>query len=510
MNELKNKSMNRRELIKLMGIGAASAALPGCVSRQKTAAERPNIILVMADDLGWGDTGYNGNPVVKTPVLDDMARKGIRFDRFYSGAPLCSPTRGSCLTGRHPYRYGIFWANSGHMKKEEITLAEALKSSGYTTGHFGKWHVGTLTKTEKDSNRGGRPENIKHFSPPWENGFDQSFCTEARTATWDPLIRPKHLGKDHEVRYHKGKPFHVWWDPVKEGEETVSLGLSYWENGKKVTEPLRGDDSRIIMDRAIPFIQNAVKQKQPFLTVIWFHTPHFPVVAGPEYTKHYKEHDKLSQHYFGCITAMDEQIGRLRKELRTLGAAENTMLWFCSDNGPEGTAEQYPSTAGPFRGRKRDLLEGGIRVPAILEWPSKIKSGLVTDLPCCTSDYFPTVMDILGLKLPGQVQPVDGVSLAPLIAGKMRLRPRPIGFESRNPRSDADPVTRNRLALIDNRYKLLRYGDESEWELYDLIEDPGETKNLASEYPKVLERMRKALLEWRASCARSLAGADYK
>ncbi|MFW6163921.1 MAG: sulfatase-like hydrolase/transferase, partial [Planctomycetota bacterium] len=146
--------MNRRTFLKTLGLGAAAVTLAPRIDA--APAHKPNVILAMTDDQGWGDTGYNGHPVLKTPTLDAMARAGLRFDRWYAGAPVCSPTRGSCLTGRHPYRYGIFFANVGHMRKQEITLAEALKTQGYATGHFGKWHLGTLTTKTKDSNR-GRP-----------------------------------------------------------------------------------------------------------------------------------------------------------------------------------------------------------------------------------------------------------------------------------------------------------------------------------------------------------------
>jgi len=134
------------------------------------AEESPNVILCMCDDLGWGDVGFNGNTVIQTPHLDKMAASSLKFNRFYAAAPVCSPTRGSALTGRHPFRYGVFFANTGHMRAKELTLAEELKGRGYTTGHFGKWHLGTLTTTEPDANRGG-PKGKAHFAPPWKNGF---------------------------------------------------------------------------------------------------------------------------------------------------------------------------------------------------------------------------------------------------------------------------------------------------------------------------------------------------
>ncbi|UCD57781.1 MAG: sulfatase-like hydrolase/transferase, partial [Candidatus Hydrogenedentota bacterium] len=276
----------------------------------------------------------------------------------------------------------------------------------------------------------------------------------------------------------------------------------YWHNGKNITESLKGDDSRIIMDRAIPFIRKAAKTAKPFLAVIWFHAPHAPVVAGPQYRAMYSQYSEDEQHYYGCITALDEQVGRLRGELRALGVADNTMLWFCSDNGPEGKdgkTGRYRGSAGPFRGRKRSLLEGGVRVPGLLEWPSMVKTGRATDIPCSTSDYFPTVLDVLGFRMEGQTEPIDGVSLLPLIVGKMTERPLPIGFESRN-----------QVSLTDNRYKIYSSDKGNSYALFDLLEDSGETQNLAAEKPQIVKAMKMKLDQWRASCKNSLAGKNYQ
>ncbi|MBC8469238.1 MAG: sulfatase-like hydrolase/transferase [Planctomycetes bacterium] len=467
--------VNRRDFIRSVASGALVLSLPKALFSKTTETEKPNIILCMADDMGWGDPGFNGNKIIKTVNLDAMAKAGMRFTRFYSGAPVCSPTRGSCLTGRHPYRYGIFFANTGHMPKEEITLAEALKTQGYTTGHFGKWHLGTLTTKEKDSNRGG-PKGAKHYSPPWKNGFDVCFSTEAKVPTWNPMENPD-----------TNKPY----------------GTYYWiQDSTKVTENLQGDDSRVIMDRVVPFIQNAADKSEPFFAVIWFHAPHLPVLTGPQYRKIYSQYTEDEQHYYGCITALDGQIGRLRTQLRELGIADNTMFWFCSDNGPEGKNDKQGRTrgsAGPFRGRKRSLLEGGVRVPGLLEWPARIKAGQVTDIPCSTSDYFPTVMDILGFEIKGRPEPVDGISLLPLINGKMKRRPMPIGFESAN-----------QLSLTDNQYKIYSSDKGKTFMLFDLTEDPGETKDLAAKKPQILKSMKTMLIKWRKSCQDSLAGKDYK
>jgi len=152
-------------------------------------AEPPNVVLLMTDDQGWGDVKYNGHESLQTPNLDAMAASSLRFERFYAAAPVCSPTRGSCMTGRHPFRYGVFGANAGHMRAEEVTIAEALRASGFTTGHFGKWHLGTLTKKGRDSNRGGA-RNLQHYAPPWDHGFDVCFSTEAKVPTFDPMTTP--------------------------------------------------------------------------------------------------------------------------------------------------------------------------------------------------------------------------------------------------------------------------------------------------------------------------------
>ncbi len=424
------------------------------------AEEKPtNVILMMSDDQGWGDAGYNGHKILKTPHLDAMAAAGLRFNRFYSSSPVCSPTRGSCLTGRHPYRYGILYANAGGptapsrylLPKEEITLAEVLSARGYRTGHFGKWHLGDFEG--------------KTRSAPSDHGFDEWFSTARKVSTLNPDA------------------------------------ASYRHNGKKVAGPLRGDDSRIIMDKAIPFIRSAVKEKKPFFAVIWFHTPHLPIVAAEKHRKLYPGRKDKEKHYWGALTAMDEQVGRLRATLRELEVAHDTMLWFTSDNGPEGKKEGpgAPGTTGGLRGRKRSLFEGGVRVPGLLEWPARVAKARQSDVTCATQDYFPTVLAALGIESPDPSRPMDGVSLLPLIAGADFKRGSPLAFQSRS-----------ELALIDGRYKLhSKLTAAGKDKLYDLSADPAEQKNLAAEKPALAAQLRKTLEEWQKSTKASLAGADY-
>ena len=436
------------------------------------AQERPHVILVMADDQGWGDAGYLGHPELITPHLDAMAKNGLRFDRFYAGAPVCSPTRGSCLTGRHPFRYGIKGANAGHLPKSEPNLAAILGGAGYRCGHFGKWHLGTLTRTVKDANRGGRPRHVAHYAPPWERSFDVCFSTESKVPTFDPMSTPAKL--------HGG---------VGKREPGSRYGTAYWTGtDQSATPDIRGDDSHAIMDRALAFIDDTLQRKQPVFAVIWFHAPHLPVVGGPEDLKLYPGATGLRRHYLACLTALDRELGRLRSRLRERGIAKDTMLWYCSDNGPEGQAGRAPGSTGGLRGRKRSLYEGGIRVPGLLEWPARVRKPRVVTCPASTLDYLPTVLDALGIETGKPKSPLDGISLLPWVDGSVAARSRPIPF-----------AHRQRAALIDNRFKLVRNGAGKVHELFDLVDDPFEKKDLTASRPELAARLRVQLDAWLAS-----------
>ncbi len=453
----------------------------GCKNVKNEITGKPNIILLMADDLGWGDVGYNGNPIIKTPHLDQMAKEGIQFNRFYSASAVCSPTRASVLTGRNSFRMGIFTANSGIIRPEEITLPELLKEEGYATGHFGKWHLGTLTHTETDANR-GRPGNIKEYNPPVLHGYDFAFVTESKVPTWDPMKKPV-SGATREG-----------WNYIREGEAFEEYGTRYWDiQGNKVTDNLEGDDNRIIMDRVIPFIDKAYSTGHPFFAVVWFHAPHLPVVAGPKYRDMYPQQDDLMKNYAGCITALDEQVGRLRDFLKRNDLANNTMIWFCSDNGPE---RDTPGSSGGFKERKRSLHEGGVRVPGIVIWPEKINTPFETDIPCVTSDYLPTIIEVLNIdksKLPYRL---DGISILPLLEGKMSERPVPIGF-----------CFGTQVSYSDNQYKV--YAKNSVFEMYDLVNDPYEKNSLVLENQAIFDDMKENAIQFVNSCQSSFEGNEY-
>ena len=472
--------MNRREFLRAGLLGTAGLALGGRLASAAAAKDqRPNIILAMTDDQGWCDVGYGGNKLIRTPTLDEMAAGGIRFNRFYAAAPVCSPTRGSCMTGRHPNRYGVFsWGYD--MPLEEVTIAEVLRGAGYTCGHFGKWHLGGIPPIEGKktrTNRGG----AKHAKPPHpgNQGFEEWF------SYWNFFdLNPP----------------------------------AFYHNGQAVG-PLQGDGSDITVDAALKWIRKVAGGKQPFFAVVWFGNPHGPHRALDKDRAHYRDLPERQQHYMGEITGVDRAMATLRKALRELGVADNTMLWFTSDNG--GTAA---ANNGGLRGNKGSLWEGGVRVPGILEWPARVRKPFATDVPACTSDYFPTLVDLLRIDVPGGARPLDGISLLPLIEGKMTSRPRPIAFEVRGGRGPARWAT-----LVDNRYKLHKGGAAPRrrgkagrgkaakapkaptggLQLYDLVDDPGEKNDIAAKHGDVVARMKAQLDRWQASVNRSLAGKDY-
>jgi arylsulfatase A-like enzyme len=474
-------SLSRRGWLAGAGASAMCASIPALVAG---ARERPNIILCMSDDQGWGDVGFRGHKVLKTPVLDEIAASGLRFERFYAAAPVCSPTRGSVLTGRHPNRYGCFsWGHT--IRPQELTIAEALRQAGYATGHFGKWHLGPVRA--------------------------------------DSPISPGGSGFDH------------WMSSPNFFENDPLMSL----NGKVIQT--RGEGSQVTVEAALDFIRAATARKQPFLAVVWFGSPHVPHRAIEQERLLYRDQPERLQHFYGEITAMDRAIGNLRRELRKSGIAENTLLWFNSDNG----AIPVGSTGG-LSGGKGNLSEGGIRVPAMIEWPARIRQPRIEHMPCGTVDIYPTLIDVAGARVERQVKPLDGISLAPLIGGRMGRRGKALGFwdypepgvgvqsqklleelaaeqAGKTPPAAAPPnpgdigkrypegAFPGSAAWIDGQYKLLRAAAADKAPaLFDLVRDPQEKVDLASAEPKRLARMDSELKAWQKSVVRSLNGADYR
>jgi arylsulfatase A-like enzyme len=448
----------------------------------------------MTDDQGWGDVGYNGHPHLQTPNLDEMAASGVRFDRFYAAAPVCSPTRGSCLTGRHPFRFGVTFANTGHLPEHEFSLATYLRDRGYRTGHFGKWHLGSMTQTMKDSNRGG-PRFAAHFAPPWLRGFEVCFSTESKVPTYNSMLTPAAFAKGVDDK-EPGSPYGAnFW--TADGNPVPAKQSVNDPNGVDFS----GDTSELVMDHALQFVQASVEQQQPFFSVIWFHAPHHPVVAGDKHKDLYRQtgeqFDEWQLNYFGALSSVDEQVGRLRAELRRLEVADDTILLFCSDNGPEGVAGKAPGTAGEFRGRKRNLYEGGLRVPGLMEWPRRFPKAQVVSAAASTLDYVPTILAALDeagqLDEAGELDEtawtMDGINLLPILDGDQSTRNQPLGFESVK-----------QVAWVEDRWKLYANKvkrDSGRYQLYDLENDPGERHDVAASNEKVVARMKRDLRKWR-------------
>lgn len=438
----------------------------------------PNIILIMADDLGWGDVGFNGNTRIKTPCLDRLAAEGVVFKQFYSAAPLSSPTRASVLTGRNAYRMGVFAPNVGILRPEEITLPELLKAQGYATGHFGKWHLGTLTSEEKDANR-GRPENKHLVNAPAIHGYTDAFVTESKVPTFDPMVAPLS---------NNGR----FWDYLPTYEKHQNYGTSYWDiTGNKVTDGLQGDDSRIIIDRTLPFIDHSLKEGKPFLATVWFHTPHLPCVAGPEYAAMYEDLPLEEKNYYGCITAMDDQIDRLIRYLKHKGVYEKTVIFFCSDNGPEVNT---PGTATAFKGKKRSLYEGGIRVPAFMAG-GKYRLSQSIKQACSTSDYLPTILEMIGVNSI-TLYDLDGESFLPFLTSDATLRKNPLVF-----------CSGTQGAVVSSDYKL--YYNNGKLELYNLNEDLSEVHDISSLYPDKVAMMYEHLCRQLNAYKHSFEGDEY-
>lgn len=433
------------------------------------AAERPNVILVMADDQGWGDTGYNGHPQLKTPNLDAMAAAGLRLNRFYTAHFNCSPTRASIMTGRHPHRMGTF-SPGRPIRAEELTVARVLQESGYATGHFGKWHLNG------------------------KNGDRNTKAMPGRAILADDPLSPGKLGFDEWVSADNFFDL----DPV--------LG----RNG--VPEKFEGDGSDVTMGEALKFIRRQAAGGKPFLAVIWFGNPHVPHEALPEDRRQYVDLSEDLQNYYGEITGIDRNVGRLRAALRELKVAENTLLCYCSDNG--GAAG--PRSTGNLRGSKGTLWEGGLRVPGLIEWPACIPGPVVSDVPCSTLDLYPTILAATGAAAKSQIEPLDGVNLLPLLEGRMESRGKAIPFVA------MISTERSHAALLDWPWKLhtdARAGNGKKKPaetgavepvmLFDVQADPRETTNLAAAEPERVAKMTAALAEWKQSVKRSLAGGDY-
>ncbi len=429
--------------------------------------QKPNVIFILADDLGWGDLSSYGNEHFKTPYLDRLASEGRLFTRFYTNSTVCSPTRAAFLTGKYPARLGIH----GHLSTHEInsrrgmadfldpditTLADIFKANDYATAHFGKWHLG----------------HTPDAPLPDAYGFD-----EHRSNT-----------------------------------SNDTSGFDLW---KPSNRPVA---TKMVLDETLDFIKR--HRSTPFYVSAWIVDPHTVLApskeqlaeferfsANPYSRKHYNEEVPFygsTQVYYAAMTAMDQQIGDFLKELEAMGLEDNTLIIFTSDNGPEvvditTASHSAAGSTGPFRGFKRSLYEGGIRVPFIAKLPDVIEESTVDNETVFSGvDLIPTLVKLCGLNYPiGYVlSEIDGEDVSSGWLGKDFKRSKPKFWEWRyeifGEYIDRSPS----LAMMQGDWKLLMNPDQSRIELYNLIENPSELNNQATQNPSVLKPMKEELLSW--------------
>jgi N-acetylgalactosamine-6-sulfatase len=426
-------------------------------------AAKPNIVFILADDLGWGDPSCYGNTRFKTPALDRLAREGTLFTQYYQGGSVCSPSRCAQLTGRWPAEFRIHGhyatvqentqrGMSQFLDPSVATLPKLIKAGGYFTAHVGKWHLGLPPKAEKGS------AALRDY------GFDETHWLDARAE------------RDGKVE-------------------------SLWDIQN------RPRAAQVLVDEAITVIER-VKDK-PFFCELWLNDPHASLAPSEEQMKPFRGKEPAGftspfAVYAGTVTEMDRQIGRLLAKLDELGLAKNTIVIFTSDNGPEDIAINNASwsgigSAGPLRGRKRSLYEGGIRVPFLVRWPGAIPGGVVNDKTVVSgADLLPTLCELAGATVPAEVKATQrGQSVAAAFRGdKTFTRTAPLFWEWRF-RVFNHPWNRSpMLAIRDAQWKLLFNPDRSRVELYDILADPAEQNNLAGQHAGIVARLSAQALAW--------------
>lgn len=442
--------------------GAALVLSVACLSASAATHNRqPNIVVIFADDLGYGDLGCYGHPSIRTPRLDRMAATGLRFTDFYVAAEVCTPSRAALLTGRYPIRSGmvggrrvLFPESKGGLPQSEITLATALKSAGYATAHIGKWHLGV--------HRGGRPE---------DHGFDFT------------LGLPYSNDMDGRPDLEKGAASLP--NPPADGWN-VPLIL----NGKIIEQPVdQATLTRRYTEAAMNFIGE--NREKPFFLYFAHTFPHVPLFASPEFR------GKSRRGVYGdAVEEIDWSVGQILDALQSLGLAENTLVVFTSDNGPWLTQYAQGGSAGLLREGKGSTWEGGMRVPAIMSWPGRIQPG-VTSIVAHTMDLFPTAMALAGANLPKD-RTYDGIDLAPLIFRGDALPERPF-FYYRGARLYACRIGNYKAHFItQNGYGPGKPEKHEPPLLFDVAVDPGEQFDISAKHPEVLRTMAAAIASHQA------------
>ncbi|WP_127490575.1 sulfatase-like hydrolase/transferase [Paenibacillus glycanilyticus] len=425
--------------------------------------KRPNIILFYCDDLGYGDLGCYGSDAMKTPHLDQLAREGIRFTNWYSNSPVCSPSRASLLTGKYPAKAGVTSILGGKrgtkgLSLEHTTLASALKSHGYQTALFGKWHLGASAEYG-----------------PNAHGFDQFYGFRAGCIDYYSHIF--YWGQGGGIN-----PVHDLWRNETE----------VWENGEYMTEAITREATAFI---------DAAPDDEPYFMYVAYNAPHYPMHAPKAYLDRFPDLPPDRRIMAAMIAAVDDGVGEIVKALKQNGAYEDTIIFFSSDNGPstesrnwlDGTEDlYYGGSAGRFRGHKASLFEGGIREPAILSYPAGLagRQGQISDEMFAMMDIFPTMLELSGVGTEGY--DLDGHSIFDARSGNALSPHKQLFWEYEG-----------QLAVREGKWKLVLNGklDFSRTEadavhLSDLEQDSSERINLAMQYPEITQRLERDVRQW--------------
>ena len=416
------------------------AVLLTALGSMSGAAPHPSVVLILSDDQGYGDIRSHGNKKIDTPVLDALAADGARFERFFV-SPICAPTRAALLTGRYHLRTGVVEVTPDHlatMQPDEVTLAEAFKQAGYATGLFGKWHLGKWIPYH-----------------PNTQGFDDFFGF--RSGAWGDYF-------DTPLEF----------------------------NTRQV--PTTGYITDVLTDRAIAFIRQ--HRDRPFFCYVPYNVPHSPFQVPDHYFDKYKARglDDRTAAVYGMCENMDENIGRILDTLETLELAEDTIVLFLTDNGPNGVRFN-----AQMRGHKGKVDEGGVRVPLFVRWPGHIDAGIVVEPIAAHVDLFPTLVELCGIETP-KTKPLDGISLAPLLLGEDADWPERRLFSVRMDESFAGRRHINGIAVRTDRWRLTRYGQDVA--LYDMVADPRQKHNLADQNPNIVAELSAAIDRWYADVTR--------
>ena len=450
--------MNRRKFLRNAGLGAAALGVGAWsmsdASRQGDHSRPPNIIYILADDLGWGEPGCYGQKLIKTPNIDRMAAEGKRYTQHYAGSTVCAPSRCVLMTGKHTghcfvrdnfnlargaYRGEKHQEGNVPIPEDEVTVAEVLKKAGYTTGCIGKWGLG-YPGSEGD---------------PVNQGFDHFF------------------GYNCQREAHSYYPGHLW-----RNREKVMLEGNKGGKKQQYSHDLMADD-------ALDFIRR--NKDNPFFLYVPFTIPHakFQVPDLGRYAD--KPWKDIPKKHAAMVTRMDRDIGRMLDLLKELGLDENTLVMFSSDNGPHGggnTLQRF-DTNGPFRGRKRDLYEGGIRVPLVARWPGKITPGTVSEHVSCFQDMMPTWAELAGTGRPSDT---DGISMAASLLDSGKQVEHEYLYWERGGHQKA--VRMGKWKGVCNR---MNRNADAPIELYDLEKDPGEQNDIAENHPQIIARIGKIM-----------------